>query len=110
MKKISIVILLCITCFVAKSQLIGTFDVGYDRGVAVVYFKLTNTTNYTMFNLTATAKNYVNGEEKSWNIPQLKSGSSIFFGTKDGWVWLTGERLIVTDVKGNTRYWICPRY
>lgn len=100
------VIAVLFICANSYSQIKGGFYSGNFQGQAYIYFKGTNVSGRSLFNLKVYCVNEMLGQQQEYTLDSLENNGSFELGPANDWLWQSGEKLYVVYSNGQSVYWI----
>lgn len=93
-------------CLNGYAQIKGGFYTGTFQGQACIYFKGTNVSGKSLYNLKVYCVNEILSQQQEYTLDILDNNSSFELGPVNDWLWQPGEKLYVVYSNGKSVYWV----
>lgn len=99
-------IVVLFTCVDGYSQIKGGFYSGTFQGQTCIYFKGTNVSGRSLYNLKVYCINEILSQHQEYTLDILDNNGSFELGPVNDWLWQPGEKLYVVYSNGQSVYWV----
>lgn len=93
-------------CIFGEAQVKGGFYYGTFQGQTCAYFKGTNVSGRSLYELKVYCANEVLNQQQEYTLDILENNDSFELGPVNGWMWQPGEKLYVVYNNGQSVHWV----